>query len=209
MIDSLPFCGFLIGSWSVRIPQRGLRNRPLVHADIQDVLFSEEEILVGIERLAGEITARYRGSDLAVVSVLKGSFIFASDLIRRLPIPLHLAFVSARSYGDGTLPAALDVQLMPSDEELVGRRVLLLDDILDTGRTLSGIVAELGRRGVEDVETCVFLDKPGRRQVPFSAGYRCFEVDDVFVVGYGLDHAGRYRNLPFVASLKPEVLAAP
>ena len=179
-----------------------------MHDDIQQILLSEERILDGIDRLAAAITEEYAGSDPVVVSVLKGSFVFASDLIRRLPFPLRLGFAAARSYRDGTRPGALEIELMPSEEDVVGRRILLLDDILDTGRTLSDIVRELERRGCEDVRTCVFLDKPGRRRVPFEADYRAFEVEDVFVVGYGLDFAGRYRNLPFVASLRPDVIAA-
>jgi hypoxanthine phosphoribosyltransferase len=179
-----------------------------VHDDIQEVLLSEERILAGIDRLAATITRAYSGSDLVVVSVLKGSCIFASDLIRRLPIPLQLGFVSAGSYGRGTQSGQLDIQLMPSEEDVLGRRVLLVDDILDTGRTLSAVARELRECGCADVRTCVFLDKPGRRAVAFEADYRAFEVDDVFVVGYGLDFAGMYRNLPYVATLKPEVVAA-
>jgi len=176
--------------------------------DIERIVLGTEEIRSGLQRVAEEIVAAYSGTELTVVSVLKGGCIFAADLIRCLPLPLELAFVSARSYGSGTTPGRLELHSLPATDELVGRRLLLVDDILDTGRTLSALVAELRRRGARDVRTCVFLDKPARRQVPFEPDYRCFEVEDLFVVGYGLDYAGRYRNLPYVASLRPELLAS-
>ncbi len=179
-----------------------------MHADIDRVLFSEAEIVRGIERIASEVTRTFRGTDFTVVAVLKGSCIFASDLVRRIPIPLGLAFVCAQSYRSETEGGALEVQLMPADEEIRGRRVLLVDDILDSGKTLRALRDELLRRGAAEVRTCVFLDKPARRVTVLVPDFRCFEVEDVFVVGYGLDYAGRYRNLPFVASLRPEVVAS-
>jgi hypoxanthine phosphoribosyltransferase len=168
-----------------------------MHQDIERVLFSEEAILAGIDRVAGEVTEAFRGDDFTVVSVLKGSCIFAADLIRRIPIPLELAFVSSSSYGDRT-----------ESGEIAGRRLLLVDDILDTGRTLHALERELTARGATEVRSCVFLDKPARRAIDFAPDFRVFEVEDLFVVGYGLDFAGRYRNLPFVGALRREVFAA-
>ena len=179
-----------------------------MHEDIERVLFSEEEILRGIDRAAREVTEAYRGGDFTVVCVLKGSCVFGSDLIRRIPIPLELAFVAASSYRDGTTPGRLDLDYFPSGDEIVGKRLLLVDDILDSGRTLDALSRELRERGAADVRSCVFLDKPSRRAVAFAPDFRVFEVEDLFVVGYGLDFAGRYRNLPFVAGLRPEVVAA-
>lgn len=180
-----------------------------MHEDIERVLFSEDEILAGIDRVAAEVTEAYRGSEFTVVSVLKGSCVFASDLIRRIPIPLELAFVAASSYRGGTTAGELDVNYFPAEGEIANRNLLLVDDILDTGQTLSAIRRELRRRGARDVRSCVFLDKPARRRTELSADFRCFEVDDVFVVGYGLDFAGRYRNLPVVGALKPEIYSSP
>jgi len=179
-----------------------------VDQDIATILFSEDEILKGIDRVAAEVTTAYRDQDFTVVSVLKGSCIFASDLIRRIPIPLELAFVSASSYGDGTESQGLAVNYLPADGEIEGRNLLLVDDILDTGRTLHQLSGELIRRGARDVKACAFLDKPSRRAVPFHADFSCFEVEDLFVVGYGLDYAGRYRNLPFVGALRPELYSS-
>ena len=177
-----------------------------MHDDIEKVLLSESQIVAGLERMASQVTETYRGKDFTVVAVLKGSCIFVSDLIRRLPIPLQLAFAWAKSYGDSTQPGKLELSLMPAHEEIRGRRILLVDDILDSGRTMAALREELLGRGALDVRTCVFLDKPARRAVPFQSDFRCFEVDDVFVVGYGLDYAGSYRNLPYVAALKKSAL---
>jgi hypoxanthine phosphoribosyltransferase len=175
----------------------------VVHQDIERILFTEAEIHRSIERLAVELTRAYHGAPLTVVCVLKGSFVFVSDLVRRMPIPLQLSFASVSSYGGGTRPGALELTLLPPPAELAGRHLLLVDDILDSGRTLARMKAELLALGPSGVTTCVFLDKPARRVVPFEAEHRCFTVEDSFVVGYGLDFAGHYRNLPYVGTLKP------
>jgi hypoxanthine phosphoribosyltransferase len=184
------------------------RGAMTLHNDIERVLFSEQQILSGIDRVARELTSAYQGRDFTVVSVLKGSCVFASDLIRRIPIPLELAFLAASSYGDGTVSGELEINFFPAGNEIDGRNLLLVDDILDTGRTLYALKRELARRGAHDVKTCVFLDKAARRAVPLAPDFRCFEVGDLFVVGYGLDFAGRYRNLPYVGALRKEVFAA-
>ncbi len=178
-----------------------------MHEDVERILFNEAQILAGINRVAGEITDAYRGRDFTVVSILKGSCVFASDLIRRIPIRLQLAFVSASSYYDGTVPGEIDLNFFPTESEIEGQNLLLIDDILDTGRTMSLLEQELKNRGAGEVRTCVFLDKPARRAVEFEADFRCFEVADLFVVGYGLDFAGHYRNLPYVGSLKEAAYA--
>jgi hypoxanthine phosphoribosyltransferase len=177
-----------------------------MHEDIDQILISEEEIQEGIDRVANTITADYKGKEFSVVSILKGSCVFASDLIRRIPIPLELAFVAAESYRKGTESGELKLNFFPAGNEIEGRNLLLVDDILDTGNTMWSLKNELLERGAAEVRSCVFLDKPARRSVEYEADYRCFEVDDLFVVGYGLDYAGRYRNLPFVGSLKESVI---
>lgn len=180
-----------------------------MHQDVERILFAEGQILAGIDRVAAQVTRAYEGRDFTVVSVLKGSCVFASDLIRRIPIPLELAFVCASSYGDGTTSGKLDLNFFPAESEIAGRNLLLVDDILDTGRTLSRLVEEMYKRGAGEVRSCVFLDKPARRAVPFAPDFRCFEVEDLFVVGYGLDFAGHYRNLPYVGALKKEAYERP
>lgn len=180
-----------------------------MHDDLERVLFSEAEILAGIDRVAKAVTDHYRGTEFTVVAVLKGSCIFAADLIRRIPIPLQLAFVAASSYGAGTTSGRLDIDFVPTGSEIEGRRLLLVDDILDTGQTMQRLRDELLRRGAADVRTCVFLDKPARRAVELEADFRALQAPDLFVVGYGLDFAGMYRNLPMVGVLKPEIYRRP
>jgi hypoxanthine phosphoribosyltransferase len=179
-----------------------------LHSDIERVLIDEAAIHAGIDRVAAEVTDHYRDRDFTVVSVLKGSCVFASDLIRRIPIPLELAFLAASSYRGGTRAGGLEINFFPAGNEIEGRDLLLVDDILDTGSTLRALKSELQRRGARAVKTCVFLDKPARRAVPLKPDFRCFEIENSFVVGYGLDFAGRYRNLPYVGALRKEVFAA-
>ncbi len=179
-----------------------------MHQDVAEILFDEAQIIAGIDRVAAEITEAYRDRPFTVVSVLKGSCVFASDLIRRIPIPLQLAFVSATSYREGTTSGVLDLNFFPNDSEIEGEHLLLVDDILDTGRTLNALSQELRNRGAASVASCVFLDKPARRAVDYEADFRCFEIEDAFVVGYGLDYAGHYRNLPYVGALAEHVYAA-
>jgi hypoxanthine phosphoribosyltransferase len=177
-----------------------------VHEDIETILLSEAQILEGIERVAAEVTRAYAGREFTVMAVLKGSCVFASDLIRRVPLRLELAFVAASSYRDGTTSGRLDVNYFPADGEIAGRDLLLVDDILDTGRTMLALKTELELRGAASVRTCVFLDKPARRAVPLRADHSCFEIEDRFVVGYGLDFAGAYRNLPYLGVLRPAAI---
>jgi hypoxanthine phosphoribosyltransferase len=178
-----------------------------VHDDIERILLDEHEIRAGVERVATEITAHYAHDEPAVIAVLKGSVIFVADLVRRLPLPLSLGFAWAESYREGTRAAPLELGGLPPAAELAGRRVLLVDDILDSGRTLAALRGELSARGARDVRTCVLLDKPARRAVDLDADHVGFRVADHFVVGYGLDFAGRYRNLPYLGTLRAEVLA--
>ncbi len=178
-----------------------------VHHDIDRVLICAEEIRAGITRVAAEVTAMYTGRAFTVVGVLKGSCVFVGDLIRAVPIPLELAFLSASSYRDGTTAGRLDLSFFPAEGEIAGKHILLVDDILDTGRTMQALADALLERGAADVKTCAFLDKPSRRAVDIEPDFRGFAVDDLFVVGYGLDFAGRYRNLPYVGALRPDVVA--
>ena len=179
-----------------------------MHEDIERILLSESEIRAGIEHVADKVTRHYAPDGLTVVAVLKGSVVFVADLIRRIPLALELGFAGVESYRGGTVAGRLEIHGLPGAEEVRGRRVLLVDDILDSGRTLLSLRDELLGRGARDVRTCVFLDKPARRAVDLCADFAAFTIDDLFVVGYGLDFAGRYRNLPYLGALKPRVLAA-
>ena len=177
-----------------------------VHADVERILLREEELRARVEALAEELTGVYRADEPTVIAVLKGSVVFVADLIRQLPIRLRLGFLQAESYRDETRAGALELSPLPPESELRARRILLVDDILDSGRTLAAIRARLLAAGAADVRTCVLLDKPARRAVAIEAEHVGFQVEDLFVVGYGLDFAGGYRNLPYVGVLRPEVL---
>lgn len=167
------------------------------------VLFTGEQIRSTVERMAGEIRAAYGEQELTVVAVLHGGLVFAADLIRRLDMPLRLGVVMASSYrGEAREPAALELPQHPQ-LDVADRHVLLLDDILDTGRTLSALAERLGALGPRSLRTVTLLDKPSRRVVPIQADFRGFEIPDLFVVGYGLDFNERYRNLPDIVALPP------
>ena len=165
------------------------------------VILDEMQIRDGVAELAARITRDYRGRPLTVLGALTGSLVFLSDLIRRLDFRLQVGLIRARSYrGRSTLPGELTIR--DADiPEIAGRDVLLLDDIFDTGRTLAGLVESLSALHPASLKTAVLLLKRGRKQVEMFPDYHCFEIPDVFVVGYGLDYNDEYRHLPHVAAL--------
>jgi hypoxanthine phosphoribosyltransferase len=180
-----------------------------MHQDIDRVLFDEGRIRARVAELGKAISARHVRSDLVVVALLKGGVVFLADLIRSLSVPMRLDFAWASSYGAGTESSGNVVLRVFPDGDLSGKMVLVVDDILDTGRTLQQVCRKLKTDlGAQAVETCVLLDKPARRAVDMRADYVGFAVDDVFVVGYGLDFADRYRNLPYIGVLKPSCCGA-
>ncbi|MEZ6194346.1 MAG: hypoxanthine phosphoribosyltransferase [Planctomycetota bacterium] len=173
-----------------------------MHQDIQEVLFSEEQIRERLRALGGEIAREYGGDDLVLMALLKGGVVFISDLMRHIPIHLEIDFIQASSYGDATVSSGhVGIKVFP-EKSFAGKRILLLDDILDTGRTLKTVCDRLREQGARDVRTCVLLDKKARRSEELEADWAGFEVGDHFVVGYGLDYAGKYRNLPYIGVLK-------
>lgn len=177
----------------------------MMEQDMQQILFTQAQVAGRIREMAREITRDYAGKAPLVVGILRGSFIFMADLVRQVELPLHLDFMSASSYGAGTVSSGqVDIRL-DLQEDIAGRDVLLVEDILDTGNTLSKLVAELQARGPASLKLCVLLDKPDRRTKPIQADYVGFTIPDAFVVGYGLDYDEKYRNLPYVGILKPSV----
>ena len=173
-------------------------------ADLAEVLVTEDQIARRVKELAKEISMVMGNQDLTVVSVLSGSLIFTADLFRHLDLPLRLDCIRAESYG-----ASMESQGAPRigtalKNDIAGRHVLIVDDILDTGHTLKSIVSHLTAAGPASIRTCVLLDKKERRQVDIEADFVGFNIPDAFVVGYGLDFAERYRNLRCIGSLKPE-----
>lgn len=177
----------------------------MMEQDMQQILFTQEEVAARIRELAAEINRDYAGKAPLVVGVLRGCFVFMADLVRCLELPLTLDFMSASSYGAGTVSSGLvDIRLDLHDD-IAGRDVLLVEDILDTGNTLSKLVAELKGRGPASLKLCVLLDKPERRTANIQADYVGFTIPDAFVVGCGLDFDQKYRQLPYIGILKPSV----
>ena len=169
-----------------------------------DVLIPADEIRKRIDLMAAEIVEVYGGRPVTVIGILNGCLIFMADLIRRIDLPLRIAFLTASSYrGATTTPGKLLIhdELLP---DLAGKHILILDDILDTGKTLTRIVAHLLDKGVESVKVAVLLQKVGRQEVPFEPDFVGFEIPDKFVVGYGLDYNDEYRHLPFIGVLPGE-----
>lgn len=171
------------------------------------VLVSEPLIKRRIKALADKINRTYRKSDLTVIAVVNGALIFTADLLRLLRTPLRLDCIRAASYHAGTQAGGKPVIIDNLKLDISGHQVLLVDDILDTGNTLSAVKHLLLAKGAASVRTCVLLDKKARRVVPFAAEYIGFEIPDEFVVGYGLDFNERYRNLPCIGVLKPKYYA--
>lgn len=172
--------------------------------EVESVLITDRQLARRVRSLAREIEHDYRGREMVVVSLLNGTVMFLADLIRHLSLPLRLDFIGVSSYGAGTESGEL-VFTKELRLDVRGRDVLLVDDILDTGKTLSRVIPKLRALKPQRLRVCVLLDKPSRRVEPVAADYVGFKIPDVFVVGYGLDFAERYRNLPFVGVLHPHV----
>jgi hypoxanthine phosphoribosyltransferase len=169
---------------------------------IGDVLFTAEAIQRRVEELAAAIREDYAQRPPAIVAVLAGSIVFLSDLLRHLDADVTVDLIEASSYGGGTASSGSVVLRRYGALHVAGRDVLLVDDIADTGRTLAAVRREVETLGPRSVRTCVLLDKPSCREVEVRLDYRGFQVPDAFVVGYGLDHSGRYRGLPYIARLR-------
>ena len=182
---------------------------PAPHAgDVDAVLIPAAQLQERITALAAQISADYAGRDTVIVALLSGTVMFLADLLRRLEFPLRLDFMGVSSYGGGTESGQL-VYTKELKLGIRGRHVLVVDDILDTGKTLRSVTAKLGELSPASLRTCVLLDKPERRTGRFDADYVGFRIPNLFVVGYGLDYDERYRNLPFVGVLKPHVYTEP
>jgi hypoxanthine phosphoribosyltransferase len=181
----------------------------LMQGDIERVLFDEPAILKRLDEMAAQITADYRDRELAVIAILSGSLIFMSDLLRRIPLPLKLDCLSVVSYHGQAQTSGEVIFKELAIPDVAGREVLILDDILDTGQTLSAVREKLETAKPRSIRGCVLLSKRKQRVRSVDADYVGFEIEDEFVVGYGLDFMERYRNLPYVGVLRKELLKQP
>ena len=177
-----------------------------IHPDIERVLISETEIQTQVSRLASQISADYADNgQLVVVGILKGAYIFLSDLTRRLTVPHRVDFMALSSYGQTTTTTGAVRIIMDLRVNIEGRHVLVVEDIIDSGYTLHYLLEVLRTRSPASLRSCVLLSKPDRRRVDVTVDYLGFEIPDVWVVGYGLDYAELHRTLPYIGALRPEV----
>lgn len=188
--------------------EKGKGNVPVaVRSELSEVLIDAETIRKRVHQVAAAIQKDFAGRELLVIALLNGTVIFLADLLRELSLPVRLDFLGVSSYRGGTSPRELiftkDLRL-----DVKGRDVLIVDDILDTGRTLHAVFEKVRALQPRRLRTCTLLDKPARRVLKIKADYTGFRIPDVFAVGYGLDYAEKFRNLPFIGILKPEVYEA-
>ena len=162
------------------------------------VLISEEDVDKKVREVAAQISKDYEGKEVHLICVLKGSVFFACELAKRITVPVTLDFMSVSSYGDDTKSSGVVKIIKDLDEPLENKDVLIVEDIIDSGRTLSYLIEILKKRNPASLHLCTLLDKPDRRVRPVHVNYTCFEIPDEFVVGYGLDYAQKDRNLPYI-----------
>jgi hypoxanthine phosphoribosyltransferase len=179
-----------------------------LHEDIERILISQDEIQDKIATLSKQISEDYRGKDLLLVGVLKGAFVFMSDLAREIDLPIEFDFMAVSSYGSSTKSSGVVRILKDLDYEITGRHVLLVEDIIDSGLTISYLLRYLEARGPASLEICSLFWKKGEQAVPLDVKYPGFEIPPVFVVGYGLDYSEKYRNLPYIGVLKESAYTA-
>lgn len=172
---------------------------------VERVLISKEELEKNAQELGSRISKDYEGKELVIIGVLKGGFIFLADLARNITIPVQLDFMSVSSYGDSSKSSGVVRIIKDVDTNIAGKHVLIVEDIIDTGLTLNHLVELLKTRGPLSVKICAALDKPSRRKVDVQVDYKGIEIPDEYVIGYGLDYAGKYRNIPEVCVLKREI----
>ena len=176
-----------------------------MHKDVEQILYTEEELRSRVRELGGQITADYAGREPLLISVLRGSYIFMADLTRAIHLNVSVDFMSVSSYGSGTASSGQVEIKKDLSDSIKGKDLIIVEDILDSGNTLYYLLDVLRARKPASIRICTLLDKPERRAKPITVDYVGFTVPDAFIVGYGLDYAEKYRNLPYVGVLKPSV----
>lgn len=175
----------------------------MTEKDIDHILFSEEQLKARVREIAGQIDRDFAGKEPMLISVLRGSFIFMADLMRSITLPCTVDFMAVSSYGAGSTSSGQVKITKDLSESIEGRDIIVVEDILDSGNTLSYLLQLLQARSPASVRLCTLLDKPSRRTKEVELHYSGFTIPDYFVVGYGLDYAEKYRNLPYIGILKP------
>jgi hypoxanthine phosphoribosyltransferase len=179
-----------------------------LYSDIQEVLYSEEQIQGKIKELGELLSTDYEGKNPLVICVLKGAFIFMADLVKQIRVPLEIDFMAVSSYGQSTKSSGVVKIIKDLDVPVEGRHILIVEDIIDSGLTLSYLIDVLERRNAKTISVVALFNKPARRTVELEPDYAGYVLPDEFVVGYGLDYAEKYRNLPFIGILKPEIYSS-
>lgn len=168
------------------------------------VMFSEEQVNEKIKELGAQISADMKGEPVKIICILKGASFFACELAKRITVPVFIDFMSVSSYGDGTESSGIVRIIKDLDDSIIGENVLIVEDIIDSGRTLAYLIEILKQRGPKSIHLCTLLDKPERRvKKQVHVDYTCFTIPDEFVVGYGLDYDQKYRNLPYIGVVEP------
>lgn len=173
--------------------------------DVKEVLISEEQIQKKNAELGKAIAKHYKGEKLTIICILKGAVMFMSDLIKNIDIPLEIDFMDVSSYGEGTKSSGVVKIIKDLDSSIEGKNILIVEDIIDSGLTLSYLMKILKSRDPKSIEICTLLDKPEGRKIDMDVKYVGFNVPDAFLVGYGLDFAEKYRNLPYIGVLKEKI----
>ncbi len=182
-----------------------MENQGALYDDLEKVLLTKEEIQKAVRELGRKITQDYTGKSPVLICILKGAVVFFSDLVREIDLPVSLEFMSISSYGRSTKTSGVVRILKDLDRDISGQDVLVVEDIVDSGMTLHYLKGVLENRNAASISIVTLLDKPSRRKVPLEVTYSCFNIPDAFVVGYGLDYAEKYRNLPDIGVLHPRI----
>ena len=182
-----------------------MENERKMYQDMERIFFTKEQIAEAVKKLGQRITEDYAGKAPVMVCILKGASIFFADLIREIDLPLTIDFMVVSSYGASTKSSG-EVRLIKDlDRSILGRDVIIVEDIVDSGLTMNYLVNYLAARSPRSINICALMDKPSRRKTPVEVRYSGMEIPDAYVVGYGLDYAEKYRNLPYIAVLRPEI----
>lgn len=184
-----------------------MQTNAAIYHDISKILYTRDEIQQAIRAMGERITADYQGCAPVMICILKGASVFFSDLIREVDLPLEIDYMAISSYGNATKSTGEVRMIKDLDAPILNRDVLIVEDIVDSGMTMSYLKQALAGRGARSIRIVSLMDKPARRRVPLKVDYACFEVPDVFIVGYGLDYAQKYRNLPDIGILDESVYA--